>query len=62
MAIVYAGSVCTLSVLGSEDSNGGFFRVAEKETDFVFRYDLNLGFQRIRSSPKSPVLGGRLAP
>ncbi len=48
MAIVYAGSVCTLSALGSEDSNGGFFRVTEKKTNFGFRYDLSLGSQRIR--------------
>lgn len=54
MAIVYAGSVCTLSALGWEDSNGGFFRVAEKETDFVFRYDLSLGSQRIRVFPCEP--------
>ena len=47
MAIVFAGSVCTLSELGSEDSNGGFFRVAEKKTDFVFRYDLSLGSQQL---------------
>ena len=54
MAIVYAGSVCTLSALGSEDSNGGFFRVAQKKTDFVFRYDLVLGSQRIRVFPCEP--------
>ena len=63
MAKVYAGSICTLSALGSEDSNGGFFRVAEKETDFVFRYDLSLGSQRIRVFPCEPndsVLDGPL--
>ena len=54
MAIVYAGSICTLSALASEDSNGGFFRVAEKKTDFVFRYDLSLGSQRIRVFPCEP--------
>ena len=54
MAVVYAGSICTLSALGSRDSNGGFFRRAEKKTDFVFRYDLNLGSQRIRVFPCEP--------
>ena len=54
MAVVYAGSVCTLSALGSKDSNGGFFRVKKKESDFVFRYDLDLGAQRIRVFPCEP--------
>ena len=54
MAVVYAGSICTLSALSSADSNGGFFRVAEKKTDFVFRYDLNLGSQRVRVFPCEP--------
>lgn len=54
MAIVYAGSICTLSALGSEDSNGGFFRVAEKETNGVLRYDLSIGTQRIRVFPHEP--------
>ena len=54
MAIVYAGSVCTLLALGSEDSNGGFFRIAERKRDFVFRYDLSLGSQRIRVFPCEP--------
>ena len=54
MAEVYAGSICTLSALGSEDSNGGFFRLAERKKDFVFRYDLNLGSQRIRVFPCEP--------
>ena len=54
MAKVYAGSVCTLSALGSKDSNGGFFRVAEKKKDFGFQYDLTLGSQRIRLFPSDP--------
>ena len=62
MAIVYAGSVFTLSALGSEDSNGGFFRVAEKETDCVFRYDLSLGSQRIRVFPSEPNAWGLVGP
>lgn len=62
MAIVYARSVCTLSALGSEDSNGGFFRVAEKKRDFVFRYDLSLGSQRIRVFPCEPNDWGLAGP
>ena len=62
MAIVYAGSVCTLSALGSKDSNGGFFRVAEKKRDFVFRYDLSLGSQRIRVFPCEPNSWGLSGP
>ena len=54
MALVYAGSFCTLSALSSHNSHGGFFRVAEKERDFVFRYDLTLGSQRIRVFPAEP--------
>ena len=54
MALVYAGSICTLSALGAHDSHGGFFRVAEKERDSVYRYDLNLGSQRIRVFPCEP--------
>ena len=54
MAIVYAGSACTLSALSSEHSNGGFFRVAKKKTDYVSRYDLTLGSQRIRVFPCEP--------
>ena len=63
MALVYAGSVCTLSALASHNSHGGFFRVTEKKTDFVFRYDLTLGPQRIRVFPCEPndwVLHGPL--
>ena len=63
MALVYAGAVCTLSALGSRNSHGGFFRVAEKKTEFVYRYDLNLGSQRIRVFPCEPndwVLNGPL--
>ena len=48
MADVYGGSVCTLSALGSIDSNGGFFRVAKKLSDLVFWDDLELGAQPIR--------------
>lgn len=62
MATIYAGSVCTLSALGSVDSNGGFFRVAEKKRDFVFRYDLNLGSQRIRVFPCEPNNWGLAGP
>ena len=62
MATVYAGSVCTLSALGSEDSNGGFFRVADKKRDFVFRYDLHLGSQRIRVFPCEPNDWGLAGP
>ena len=63
MALVYAGSVCTLSALGSRNSHGGFFGAAETERDFVFRYDLNLGSQRIRIFAREPndwVLDGPL--
>ena len=48
MSAVYAGSVCTLSALGSPDSNGGFYRQTEKHTDFVYRHDLEMGSQRVR--------------
>ena len=54
MSIVYAGSICTLSALASKDSNGGFFRVPKKESDFTVRYDLDLGAQRIRVFPCEP--------
>lgn len=54
MALVYAGSICTLSALGAHNSHGGFFRLVEKERDFVYRYDLNLGSQRIRVFPCEP--------
>ena len=63
MAKIYAGSVCTLSALGSKDSNGGFFRVPENEMESVFRYDLTLASQRIRVFPSKPntwVLDGPL--
>ena len=63
MAKIYAGSVCTLSALGSKDSNGGFFGVAEKEMESVFPYDLTLASQRIRVFPSKPntwVLHGPL--
>ncbi|KAL8721178.1 MAG: hypothetical protein Q9181_007763 [Wetmoreana brouardii] len=54
MANVYAGALCTLSALSSKDSTGGFFRTTEKHTDFVFRYDLELGDQRVRVFPCEP--------
>ena len=63
MAKVYAGSRCTLSALGSQDSNGGFFRVAEMKTDFVLRYDLSVGSQHMRVFPCEPnswILDGPL--
>ena len=54
MALVYAGYFCTLSALSARNSHGGFFRVAEKKRDFVFRCDLTLGSQRIRVFPCEP--------
>ena len=63
MAMVYAGSVCTLSVLGSKDSNGGFFRGPGERSDCVFRHGLTFASQCIRvfpSEPNSWVLDGLL--
>ena len=54
MADIYRGSVCTLSALGSRNSNGGFFRVSKKKSDLVLRYDLELAAQRIRVFPREP--------
>ncbi|KAL8881084.1 MAG: hypothetical protein Q9198_001640 [Flavoplaca austrocitrina] len=54
MADVYAGALCTLAAVSSQDSRGGFFRISEKKMEFVFRYDLNLGDKRIRVFPCEP--------
>ncbi|KAL9038905.1 MAG: hypothetical protein Q9180_002850 [Flavoplaca navasiana] len=54
MADVYAGALCTLAAVSSQDSRGGFFRISEKKMEFVFRYDLNLGDKRIRVFPGEP--------
>lgn len=54
MAQIYAGSLCTLATLASENSNGGFCRSTDKMTNFPYRFNLSLGSQRIRVFPCEP--------
>lgn len=54
MGEIYAGSVCTLCALASEDSYGGFFRATERKMKSDFRFDLSIGSKRIRIFAAEP--------
>ena len=62
MGEIYAGSVCTLCALASEDSYGGFFRETERKIEFDFRFDLSVGSKRIRIFAAEPNEWGLYGP